>query len=158
MPVTLSEQDIDRLIQERKPLPGGFHSRIQLRPKIGHRERDLDVIGAAGSEFRLILRESLLNALDFSIILAYRSPRSNEFFRLRRYNGRSHEHTNTIEQQQPFYDFHIHYATERYQELGSDEETYAEPTDRYADTQAAIECMLADCSFDVPPQLQSRLL
>jgi len=55
--------------------------------------------------------------LDFSIILAYCPEASNQLFRLRRYNGKSHEHTNTIEADK-FYNYHIHTATERYQELG----------------------------------------
>jgi hypothetical protein len=42
----------------------------------------------------LVLRQSILNPLDFSIILAYRPPKSNQLFRLQRYNGKSHEHTN----------------------------------------------------------------
>jgi hypothetical protein len=44
---------------------------------------------------------------------------------LRRHNGKSHEHTNQIEAG-AFYDFHIHRATERYQELGMREDAYAE--------------------------------
>lgn len=157
MPVKLSDQDIDKLIAEKKPLPAGLQSAATLRPKRGHREREFDLVGAGGSQFRLILRQSVFNVLDFSVILAYRPPNSNELFRLRRYNGRSHEHTNPIEQQ-IFYDFHVHYATERYQALGGKEDSYAVPTDRYGDVSKAIGCMLADCGFDVPPQLQGQLL
>ena len=55
-----------------------------------------------------------------------RVPQSNRVFRLRRYNGKSHEHTNPIEKE-IFYDFHIHTATERYQVLeNKKEDTYAE--------------------------------
>jgi hypothetical protein len=49
-----------------------------------------------------------------------------------------------------FYSFHIHQATERYQEAGWYEETYAEPTDRFADLHGAIKCMLKDCGFILP--------
>ncbi len=41
-----------------------------------------------------------------------------------------------------FYGFHIHTATERYQQSGYREDTYAEETNRYADYHGAIECML----------------
>ena len=156
MVVRLTDDEIGSFIQERKSLPIDYESRISLRPKRGHRERELDVAGANGSEFRLILRQSALNILDFSVILAYKFPHSNELFRLRRYNGRSHEYTNSIERQ-TFYDFHVHRATERYQETGAKEDAYAEPTDRFADVQGAIDCMLEDCGFDLPPQLQGRL-
>ena len=66
-----------------------------------------------------------------------------------RNNGRSHEHTNHIEGG-PFCDFHIHLATERYQEIGAREDAYAEPTDRHGTFHDAFRCPLADASFDVP--------
>ena len=158
MPVRLNERDIARLIQERKPLPDDYQSHIELRAKRGHRERELDVTGSDGDEFRLILRQSTHNTLDFSVILAYRLPGSNEVFRLRRYNGRSHIHSNSIERQTFYYEFHAHQATERYQEIGAREDSYAEPTDRYSDIQSALDCMFQDCGFELPLQHQGRLL
>ncbi|MBM3942398.1 MAG: hypothetical protein FJ316_05650 [SAR202 cluster bacterium] len=157
MALTLTDREIARLILESKLLPNGYESRMQLTPKRGHSEREVDIVGASGDNFRLILRQSLFNILDFSVILAYRLPRSNELFRLRRYNGRSHEHTNSIERQ-TFYEFHIHQATERYQEIGAREDAYAVPTDRFADLSGAVECMVVDCNFDRPPQIQRKLL
>ena len=91
----LSDKDIERLIMEKKPLPDNYKTKIMVKPKRGHKERELDVNGEDGNEFRLILRQSLFNTLDFSVILAYRPPQSNIIFRLRRYNGKSHKHTNT---------------------------------------------------------------
>jgi hypothetical protein len=154
--IRLSENDIVRLLAERKPLHRDYRDRIQTRPKRGHKERELDVTGEASSEFRLILRQSEFNPLDFSIILAYRLPKSNQIFRLCRYNGKSHEHTNTLEAQ-TFYDFHIHRATERYQDAGLREDWFAEPTNRYADFNTAIGCVLKDCGFDVPLNPQAAL-
>lgn len=89
----------------------------------------------------------------FSIILAIAVPRSNQLFRLRRYNGKSHEHTNHIEGD-TFYDFHIHKATERYQEIGTREDAYAEPTGRYGDFHGALRCLIRDANFDVPSNAQ----
>jgi hypothetical protein len=137
MAVIFTDQEIAGLIQETKPLPSDYQSKIQTRPKRGHKERELDVTGLSGSEFRLVLRQSLFNPLDFSVILIYRPPNSNQLFRLRRYNGKSHEHTNSIEGD-IFYDFHIHQATQRYQEIGAREDTFAEPTDQFADFQEAL--------------------
>lgn len=155
----LTDGEIAALIAEQKPLPPNYMSRMQLKPKRGHREREIDVTGGAGSEFRLILRENTLNVLDFSVILAYRPPRTNRLFRLRRYNGKSHEHTNMLEAV-TFYDFHIHMATERYQQAGPREDAYAERTARYADFDEALRCMLDDCGFDTPdkpPGAQMKL-
>jgi hypothetical protein len=150
----LTDQLIDQLIKEGKPLPADYMAKIQVKPKRGHKERELDIRGVSNSNFRLILRENMFNSLDFSVILAYCPSNSNAIFRLRRYNGKSHEHTNPIEQNK-FYDFHIHHATERYQQLGAAEDTFAEPTDRYSDLHEAVLCMIKDCGFELPfnPQL-----
>ena len=121
-----SDKEIAQMIAERKPLPEDYRSRVQLHNKRGHKERELDIVGERNTEFRLILRQSNFNTLDFSIILAVSPPDSSKLFRLRRYNGKHGEHTNRIEGT-TFYNFHIHQATERYQESGADEDTFAEP-------------------------------
>jgi hypothetical protein len=150
-----SDQDIQRLIKEKKPLPKDYRVKIQVRPKRGHKERELDIEGEDGNDFRLILRQSTINPLDFSIILIYRPPKSNILFRLRRYR-RSHEHTNPVEGS-TFYDHHIRQATERYQQIGAREDTYAEPTNRFSDFYQAISCIIDDCGFEIPSGTQ-RLL
>ena len=156
MAITYSDHEIESLIGERKILPDDWYGRTRLRPKRGHLERYLDVAGAATGHFRLIFRKSRENPWDFSVILAVRVPQSNRLFRLRRYNGKSHEHTNHIEGV-TFYDFHIHFATERYQEVGAREDTFAEPTDRYSDIEGALECLIADAKFEMPPDSQRVL-
>lgn len=145
-----------RFAKGKKPLPEDYRQKIKVRPKRGHKERDLDIQGADSSDFRIILRQSCFNPLDFSIILSFRPPHSNRIFRLRRYNGKSHEHTNTIEED-TFYDFHIHQATERYQMIGAREDTFAEPTDKFSDFHEAISCMIKDCNFEVPVDPQRKL-
>jgi hypothetical protein len=156
MAARYSDQEIKRLIKESKPLPRNYQSRIQLREKRGHKERELDIIGADGNEFRLIFRLSTHNQLDFSIILAFCPPDTSQAFRLRRYNGKSHEHTNIIENAS-FYDFHIHQATERYQDLGTREDAYAEPSDRYSDFHSALVCLMEDCHIEATEDSQLSL-
>lgn len=156
MAARYSDADIARLLEERKPIVEGFHLNIRLREKRGHKEQELDVQGVDGNQFRLILRQSNFNALDFSIILAHCPADTNQIFRLRRYNGKSHEHTNTIESEF-FYDFHIHTATERYQELGAREDAYAEPSKRFSELRSAVDCMLSDCALELPEDPQQNL-
>lgn len=156
MSKTFSDQEIDALLQEPKPLADDWRKKAALRPKRGHKERDIDLNGSAGSQFKLILRQNDINLLDFSIILAVYVPGSNRLFRLRRYNGKSHEYTNHIEGD-TFYDFHIHLATERYQELGTREDAYAEPTDRYGDFRGALQCLIDDVSIEIPSDPQGSL-
>lgn len=113
-------------------------------------------VGENSNEFRLILRQNNINPLDFSVILAYKPKNVNQWFRLRRYNGKSHEHGNKLEKER-FYDFHIHIATDRYQKLGAREDAYAEPTDRYSSRTGALDCMFQDCGFDIPSDPQGQL-
>ena len=154
MAVILTDSEIDALIVEPKRLPD--FSKLETRPKRGHKERDIVIPRTAGGGFHLILRESSFNPLDFSVILAHQSPKSTQLFRLRRYNGKSHEHTNSIEGLR-FYDFHIHQATERYQDSGFDEDTFAEVTSRYQDFSGALRCMLDDCRFVLLSEDQPKL-
>ena len=156
MPTFLKDTEIAALLAEPKPLPDDYRTRLQTKPKRGHHERELDITGTKGSKFRLILRQALLNALDFSVILAYLPPQSTTPFRLCPLNGKSHEHTNKVEGN-TFYDFHIHRATERYQQSGLREDAFAEPTNRYQDFATALRCLVQDCTFQLPLNDQSEL-
>lgn len=156
MEIFLTESRISNLLQEEKPLPKDYMSRIKLRAKRGHSERELDLTGKNGDEFRLVLRQSLINPLDFSVILMFKPKESTRRFRLVRYNGKSHAHTNPIENES-FYGFHIHRATERYQELGGREDTYAELTDAYENFDGALACMFRDCGFPASMEIQMNL-
>jgi len=147
MNLRLTDDEIDALLREAKPLPGDFSRRFRPKEKGGHKEYEIGIEGANQSRFRLIYRQSLFNSLDFSVILGYIIPNTNQVFRLRRYNGKSHEHTNRLEQEK-FYDFHIHTATERYQTAGWNEDGYAVPTDRYPDHHGALKSMFNDCGFE----------
>lgn len=88
----------------------------------------------------------MLYPMDFSVILGYRLPHLFRVFRLQRYNGKSHYHTNTIERE-TFFDFHVHTATERYQDAGSKEDHFARVTDRHYSLESAVDCLLMDCGF-----------
>ena len=46
MAAIFSDQDISRLIQERKPLPDDYRTKIQALPKLGDKEREPDIKGA----------------------------------------------------------------------------------------------------------------
>lgn len=156
MAAKFSDQEINVLLKERKPLPPDCQKRMQLRNKRGHKERDLDIEGANGNQFRIILRQSDFNPFDFSIILAVCPRGTNQPFRLRRYNGRSHEHKNQIEGDM-FYDFHVHTATERYQDLGMKEDSYAKASDQFSDFDSALHNMIEECGVDVPTDGHPRL-
>ncbi len=56
-----------------------------------------------------------------------------------------------------FYDFHIHAATERNQDLGMREDSFAEVTERFGDYEGAVRALLADCGFQAPPSEQQVL-
>jgi hypothetical protein len=154
--IRFSDTEIVQLIQEPKPLPNNFESEYALKEKLGHKEGQLTVDGTAGNKFIIILRLNTHNAMDFSAILGVYPKNTTQIFRLRRYNGKSHEHTNYIEKE-TFYDFHIHYATSRYQQIGGAEDTYAERSNRFVNLSGAFECMISDCHIQLPKQRQLRL-
>lgn len=156
MAARYSDGAIAGFLNETKMLPADYRTRIRLKDRRGHKEQALDLKGANGNSYRLILRQSDHNAMDFSVILALVPRDSHQIFRLRRYNGKSHEHTNGIEGG-TFYTFHIHMATERYQDSSPKEDSCAEPTDRYGDFSGALACMLKDCAFEVPDDGQPSL-
>jgi hypothetical protein len=156
MAIVLTDAEIEALLAERKSLPKDYCPRTSLKPKRGHMESQRDLQGVDGSEFRLIVRQAAGNPLDFSVILAYGLPRSNRIILLRRYNGKSHEHTNPLEDE-TFYDFHVHEATERYQDSAHKDETFAKPTDRYANVEEAIDCLIRECGFELPYDPQMKL-
>lgn len=99
----------------------------------------------AEGDWLIYLRRNRLNPLDFSCGLGFIPQGRNQAFMLRRYNGKSHEHTNRLEEQPPFYDFHIHQATERYQTSSYADEHFATTTDAYVDLAGAFKCLMDDC-------------
>lgn len=152
----LTDIEIQNLVVERKVLKENIREKMKFKPKLGHNEWEYSILGEAGSQFYIIMRSNKQNPIDFSVILGYQIPKTNTTFRLCRYNGKSHEHTNKIEQQ-TFYDFHIHQATERYQLLGMAEDSYAEPTNKYSDMDMALESLLDDYGFIMPVNPQLKL-
>lgn len=156
MAVRFTDGEIAALLAEPKVLPVDFRRLLRPREKRGHREAELTLTGSGGHAFSIFVRQSLINALDFSVILAVTPEKSSMQFRLRRHNGKSHEHTNAIERNS-FYDFHVHMATERYQELGMKEDGYAERTDRYSGYYGALSCFCEDCKVLSPPESEVSL-
>ena len=144
MAVVFSDSDIASLIHEPKVVPvRGWRRASRLTPKGAHGQGRLEARGVSGVRFVIIVRANAINSLDFSVILGTYPNRSNQLFRLRRYNGKGHPHRNKIEGN-AFYDFHIHTATERYQSSGYDEDGYAETTDRFATYVEAMHCLFED--------------
>ncbi len=149
MPVLLTDSEIASLVNESKSLPEDYKKKMLMKTKPGHKESEFELKGSNGSDFKIIMRQSTANQLDFSVILGYRMPSSNVLFRLRRYNGKSHLHTNKIEAKS-FYDFHIHAATERYQTKGFREDAYAEASNLFFDVDSAFDLMVHECNL-IPP-------
>jgi hypothetical protein len=147
----VDDAQIAALLAERKPAVDPSEL-VPRRRKRGHLEGLKDVVGVEGSKFRLVVRQSLLDVQDFSAILGWERSSHTGLFRLRRCNGRSHEHRNQLDGGAVFFDFHVHTATERYQVGGYDEEHYALPTDAYVDLVGAIRHLLETCSFEPPKQ------
>lgn len=152
MPVAkLTDAEINDLIALPKYLPSDYRRRLKAKVRgfsAKHEEAKLEVPVDNTGTFRVIIRKNLVNLQDFSIILGYISQDKSGLIRLKRHNG-IHEHTNKIEGI-TFREFHIHRATQRYQETGFDIDAYAEPTDKYSNADEALETFLDDCNFIRP--------
>lgn len=155
MAIIINDKEILQFIEERKLLPQKYQNLFLMKKK-GHTEREIIIPRGDGSLFKIILRQNQKNILDFSLILGYMPPKSNLLFRLRRYNGKSHEHTNILEKE-VFYDFHIHIATERYQVAGLKEDGYAIITNAFSDIHSAIKCFTEDCNIVLLNNNQPKL-
>lgn len=155
MDVIFSDQEITALIKEHKVLTNERRNKFRKTTYRGNDEYRLNVTGEKGNEFQVIVRMSVFNKLNFSVILGVKVPPPKKFFRLKRYNG-NHEHTNTIEDEK-INGFHIHTATERYQVNSVREEDYAELTECYTDVNGALKCLFADANFEDTYALQDTL-
>ena len=141
----LSDPEIAELISVAKRLPNNWQSNTISRD--GQIQVQFDIYGVDGTLFRIIIRQSIRNLNDFSVILAI-SPTGMRQINLLRYDGSSHPHRNKIEGNRIDLMPHIHIATERYQRLRrADAEEYAEETDRYNDINRAWECFRADTNL-----------
>jgi hypothetical protein len=156
MPILLSDERIAQLISEPKVLSVVLLSGLRWKTKLRHKEAEVALRGGYGSDFLVRLRQSMVNPFDFTAMLVYLPPDTNREFKLLRYNGRSHEHGNRLEGD-VFYDFHIHRATARYQDIGRSEESYAVVTNEYATVMEALNCLLRDANFSVEEGAQPSL-
>jgi len=161
----LSETEIDSLLGEEKRLPLEWERRVQVRPKSNQsfKERGFEIEGVSGSHFRVVLRQSNLNPLDFSIILLFRDSEGTEY-RLIRFNGRHPSgHTTKWEKRRarPNSGFrnecHVHRATERYQLEGLDIDGYAEVTHDYDSFETALDRFVGARGFRLPNDPQKWL-
>ena len=150
-----TDEEIDRLITESKNFNGPIDNFLRFRESEGHRKATIELPRADESMFIVKLRQNKNTVTDFSAILAFQEKGANKDFKLRRYNGK-HEHTNKLENRK-FFDFHIHYATQRYQDAGRKEESYAQETDRYSDIKGALNCLIYDCNIQIEKSAQTSI-
>ena len=170
MPRLLSDDEIQRLLDEPKVLPRNWKGRLEPLPKqnVSFGQRSLRIPGEVGDEFRIIVRLSNKNLFNFSIILSFKDANGDEH-RLLRYNGKhSSEHTNKWEKREGGENvkfrnsFHVHRATERYQLAGFKIDGYAEVTTEYGSFESALQTFVNGNGFrtqsdDLPGQMRLEL-
>ncbi len=151
-----TDEEINNFVVEEKQFSGTVNGFMIFKESDGHKRSSAIIGRSDGSQYIIKLRQSTHNVNDFSAIIAYQSKGTNKDFKLRRYNGKSHEHSNRLEGNK-FYNFHIHIATERYQNIGRKEESFAKETNRYSNLYGALECMIKDCNIKVKKDSQTNL-
>jgi hypothetical protein len=150
-----TDEEINQLTLKSKSYNGHIDDFLHFRESDGHKKASIEMPRADGSMFIIKLRQNKNTLTDFSAIFAYQEKGANKDFKLSRYNGK-HEHTNKLEKHK-FFDFHIHYATQRYQDAGRAEESYAEETNRYSDIKGALTCLINDCNIQVGKDTQTSI-
>jgi hypothetical protein len=155
-----TDAEIGALLSESKSRldpPTLLRSLAQAEPDSSSRRHSVDVVGReTGARFKVILRQSTLDPYNFSVILAHVAADGRQR-NLRRHNGTSHSHFNPIEGSEFRNVCHVHVATERYQQRGSDIEHFAEPTNAFHDLPTAVTSMLEATNFEPPDQLSMDL-
>lgn len=154
----LTDTEITLLLAERKPLPDNWQKRLCPRAKSdgSYTQCELDLNGSNGRKYRVIIRGSTINPLDFSLILVFRDEDGSDY-RLVRFNGRHpSRHTNKWEKARKLPNavfhgrFHIHMATERYQLEGYEIDGYAEVTDRFDSFESALHAFVRSNGLILP--------
>lgn len=162
----ISDTEIAALLAERKPLPSNWQSRLKPRPKADMKftHRECTVTGDNGNHFRIILRQNLLNVLDFSIILTWVDADGWEY-RLIRFNGKHpSQHTNKWEHYRNAMGtnrfrntFHVHQATERYQLDGYEIDGFAVVTTEYGSFDTALDLFVRRNGIAIEPENPNQL-
>ena len=159
----ISDARIAAMIAERKALPENWREELaKLKKRAGQDDRhesEVDLTGADGTAFRIIVSQRHSGPEDFTIILMLNSS-THPGFRLLRYDGSSHDHRNTLEGNRIVRKPHIHRATKRYQIATHQRrpDGYAEETQRYQDLVGAWDCFRVDVNLGFPDVSAERLL
>nr|WP_319539749.1 hypothetical protein [uncultured Methanospirillum sp.] len=144
----LSDFEIQEYIGEKKRLKQKLRRLVFHKKNIGNEEARFEIVGETGRKYELLITRNSIFIESFSIVLLYVNELHTKRFRLRRYNGKHASiHKNFIEKTKFVDCFHIHYATERYQRAGYDEDKFAEETDRFTSIPEALDCLFADCNI-----------
>ena len=148
----LTDIEIQDLVNEPKQINQSVDSLIKgMKPKdryphIMQNSHKFSRQNGKG-EWLLFIRFNSKYPLDFSCGLEFIPESRKKGFRLRRHNGKNHSHTNQLEGD-TFQDFHIHIATERYQNSSHSDDHYAKTTNKYGEFKEALECLFEDCKIE----------
>lgn len=150
MAQVISDERIAEMIAEPKLLPRDWRERLaNLRPKMFNNEAAVDVLGAAGTQFTIIVRQHRQYRNNFSVILMIVTLAHPEF-RLLRYDGGHHSHPNRIESTLIENRPHIHRATARYQNSRYPDDGYAVESQDYDDLAGAWILFSDEVKLELP--------
>lgn len=138
----ITDAKINEYITEKKILPENFDPVPKETGNALHYEKEIP--GEKGNVYKIIIEQLKKCPFDFSVIFGV--VQGKTIFRIKRYNGPSHLHTNGIERNK-IKGCHIHVATQRYQERKFKEEGYAIPTKKFTDWKTALKLMLEENNF-----------
>ncbi len=142
------------MLSDPKPFPKDWRKKLALKDTRGGREASIWLDSLHGYSFKVTLRQNKFNRLNFGVFLFLFRPSSRSLIHLLRYDGKYHDHLNSIEQERIINEFHIHQFTERYFEKYGFEKMdgWAYTTNRYQDLNGAFRCLIEDASLELPEE------
>jgi hypothetical protein len=139
----LTDTEINQYLQEEKKLKDkDFKEKVDR----GNKTTLFEVKSKSGNKYILRIRNSKSHVANWSVILSIIIK--NKEYILTRYNGNYHAHTNSIEKNS-ISGFHIHHATERYQEKNYKIDGYATATSEYSTISGAIKKMIRNLHISI---------
>ena len=160
----LTDADISSLLARHKMLPREWRKRLHARskPTDGHIRNEL-TIEENKEKLSIKCRQNSNNPLVFSIVLMFTNENNHRYIILRCNGIHPSEHTNRWEKLKRLPNhtftpcFHIHKATQRYQEEDLRIDGYAEPTESYSDFHTALDHFVEISGFHDPGDEDTNL-
>lgn len=140
----MSDEYVDKIIDAQKFIPETKKDPFKTTENNGNMRASID-LNCAQYNVRMNIRQTIDDALDFSVLLVY-TDQHNHSYILRRYNGDHGKHIDPLTGEK-VWGPHIHKITVECQRTIHKDEGHAESTDCYKTLSQAIDVFMKDMNI-----------